>query len=77
MKNSIFIFLFVICSLFTLFLTGCASSYLVTKNGGDDEMSYKEFNREIKNENVTVKLYKRSESDGWNMRVDTDYCKVE
>jgi len=72
MKNLIFIFLFVI----TQFLLGCSSSYLVTKNGdGGDEMSYKEFNREIKSENVTVNFKKGLESDGFNIRVDTDYAR--
>jgi len=76
MKNLIFIFLFVICSLSTPFLIGCSSSYLVTKNGeGDDKMSYKEFNREIKNENVTLEFTKGPESYGWYMRVDTDYAR--
>jgi hypothetical protein len=76
MKNSIFIFLFVICSLFTLFLTGCSSSYLVTKNGdGDDKMSYKEFNREIKSKNVMLNFTKGLERDGFNIRVDTNFAK--
>lgn len=38
-------------------------------------MSYKEFNREIKNENVMVKYTKGPESFGWYMRVDTDYAR--
>jgi len=62
--------------MFTPFLMGCSSSYLVTKNGdGDDKMSYKEFNREIKSENVTVKFTKGLESEGSNIRVDTSYAK--
>jgi hypothetical protein len=76
MKNSVFIFLLVVCSLFTLFLTGCSTSYVVTKNGdNDDKMSYKEFNWEIKGENVTLKLTKGPESEGLNIRVDTNYAK--
>jgi hypothetical protein len=76
MRKSIFFSLLVICSLITLFLTGCASSYLVTKNGdGDDKMNYKEFNREVKGENVTLEFTKGSESYGWYMRVDTDSAR--
>jgi hypothetical protein len=76
MKNSIFIFLFVICSLIIQFLTGCSTSYIVTKNGeGNDKMSYKEFNREIKGEDVTLEFTKGPESEGSNIRVDTNYAK--
>lgn len=37
-------------------------------------MSYQEFNREIKSENVIVKFTKGLESDGFNIRVDTNYA---
>lgn len=61
--------------MFTPFFMGCSSSYLVTKNGGDDEMSYQEFNREIMSKNVTLKFTKGPESDGMNIRVDTNYAR--
>ena len=62
--------------MFTSFLMGCSTSYIVTKNGeGDDEKSYKEFNREIKSENVVIEFTKGLETGGMNIHVDTNFAK--
>jgi len=53
-------------------LSGCTTSYLVSEKGEGDSLSYLEFNEEMRNEDIIVKLKNGDEINASNIQIGTD-----
>ena len=58
--------------LIAMTLIGCTSSYLVSRLGGKDGMSYQEFNDRVKGKTVRIELLNGRKIEGMNLQASKD-----